>query len=193
MAPYCAIPRDYLSDAPLCQGPLNVWFQTGGFPDLDLSFLFCPFWEFPDFSGIFMICPSLLYQPMNSTYENSPERVRDTIRTSPEKVGNPPGLETPRLSFSQLLRAMGFLVSQHGQLQYPLPLFSAFPPWRACEVEVPYPFPPKGYFSDTCAIPYETRQNACDTPFCDTISKGYCAIWGGISLRFKVSQQSLMF
>ena len=24
-------------------------------------------------------------------------------------------------------------------------------------------------------------KNACDTPLCDTISKGYCAIWGGIS------------
>ena len=32
---------------------------------------------------------------------NSPERVRDTIRTFPEKSGKPPGLETPRLSFSQ--------------------------------------------------------------------------------------------
>ena len=29
--------------------------QTGGLPDLDLSFLFCPFWDFPDFSGIFPI------------------------------------------------------------------------------------------------------------------------------------------
>ena len=37
----------------LSQGPLNGGgFQTGGFPDLDLSFLFflfCPFWDFPDF------------------------------------------------------------------------------------------------------------------------------------------------
>ena len=43
------------------------------------------------------------------------------------------------------------------------------------------PPPPKGYLSNTCAIPYKTRQNACDTPLCDTISKGYCAIWRGIS------------
>ena len=28
----------------------------GGFPDLDLSFLFCPFGDFPDSSGIFPIC-----------------------------------------------------------------------------------------------------------------------------------------
>ena len=40
--------------------------------------------------------------------------------------------------------------------------------------------PQKGYLSDTCAIPYENRANGCDTPLCDTISKGYCAIWGGI-------------
>ena len=41
--------------------------------------------------------------------------------------------------------------------------------------------PQKGYLSDTCAIPYEKKANGCDTPLCDTISKGYCAIWGGIS------------
>ena len=36
-----------------------------------------------------------------------------------------------------------------------------------------------GYLSDTCAIPYENeKENACDTPLGDTISKGYCAIWG---------------
>ena len=52
----------------------------GGFPDLDLSFLFCPFWDFPDFSGnfpdlsgdgprIFPICPFPLSRPINSKYE----------------------------------------------------------------------------------------------------------------------------
>ena len=43
--------------------------------------------------------------------------------------------------------------------------------------------PQKGYLSDTCAIPFENKANGCDTPLCDTISKGYCAIWGGISHR----------
>ena len=47
-------------------------------------------------------------------------------------------------------------------------------------MEVRYP-PSKGvsqrYLRDT----YENRANGCDTPLCDTISKGYCAIWGGIS------------
>ena len=48
--------------------------------------------------------------------------------------------------------------------------------WR-CDT----PPPRKGYLSDTCATPYENKANGCDTPLCDTISKGYCAIWGGIS------------
>ena len=75
-------------------------------------------------------------------------------------------------------------------VRYPLPLFSAFPPWRACEAEVRYPPPPqKGYLSDTCAIPFENKENACNTPLCDTISKEYCAIWGGIS-HWAAKQQS---
>ena len=41
--------------------------------------------------------------------------------------------------------------------------------------------PQKGYLSDTCAIPFENKANGCDTPLGDTFSKGYCAIWGGIS------------
>ena len=49
------------------------------------------------------------------------------------------------------------------------------------EVRSPPPPPQKGYLSDTCAIPYENKANGCDTPLCDTISKGYCAIWGDIS------------
>ena len=86
------------------------------------------------------------------------------------------------LSDTPLLRAMGFLVSQHGQLgAIPPPPFWVFTPWRACEVEVRYPPPQKGYLSDTGAIPLENKANECDTPLCDTISKGYYAIWGGIS------------
>ena len=92
------------------QGPLN----GGGFPIWTCpSFfvLFCSFGTFPIF-WVFLICPGmargfsrlvlflflgLLAAPMR----NSPERVRDTIRTFPEESGKPPGLETPRLSFSQ--------------------------------------------------------------------------------------------
>ena len=60
----------------------------------------------------------------------------------------------------------------------PSPFSERFPPLRVCEVEVRYPPPQKGYLSDTCAIPYENKANGCDAPLCDTISKGYCAIWG---------------
>ena len=87
-------------------------FQTGVFPDLDLSFLFCPFWDFPEFSGIFLICSGmvrgfsrfvlfLFLGLLRAPTMNSPERVRDTIWTFPETSGKPPGLETPRFSFSQ--------------------------------------------------------------------------------------------
>ena len=94
------------------QGPPNGRFQTGGFPDLDLSFLFVlfrPFWDFPDFSGIFPICsgmvrglsrfvPFLFLGLLRAPTRNSPERVRDTIWTFPEKSGKPPGLEPPGLA-----------------------------------------------------------------------------------------------
>ena len=88
-------------------------FKRGGFPIWtcpSFSALFCPFWDFPDFfrdfpdllrdsPGIFPISPFPLSQPAPT--RNSPERVRDTIWTFPEKSGKHPGLETPRFSFSQ--------------------------------------------------------------------------------------------
>ena len=61
-------------------------------------------------------------------------------------------------------------------VRYPLPLFWAFPPWRACKSGGAIPH--KGYLSDTSAIPHDNKANGCDTPLCDTISKRYCAIWG---------------
>ena len=89
--------------------------------------------------------------------------------------------DTARLSQRYpLLRAMGFLVSQHGQLgaMAPPPFSERLPigehaKWR-CDTP-----PQKGYLSDTCAMPYENKANWCETPLCDTISKRYCAIWGG--------------
>ena len=80
--------------------------------------------------------------------------------------------DTARLSQRSIAR-YGVLVPQHGQLgAIPPPPFSErFP--LACEVEVRYT-PLSG------AMPYENKANGCDTPFCDTISKRYCAI-GGVS------------
>ena len=77
---------------------------------------------------------------------------------------------------------MGFLVSQHGQWgAIPPPPFLSISPLESMRSGGAIPPPQKGYLSDTCAIPYENKANGCDTPLCDTISKGYCAIRGGIS------------
>ena len=87
-------------------------FKRGGFPIWTCpSFfvLFCPFGTFP---GIFPICSGmvrgfsrfvlfLFLGLLRAPTRNSPERVRDTIWTFPEKSGKHPGLETPRFSFSQ--------------------------------------------------------------------------------------------
>ena len=94
-------------DANSTQGPLNGGVSNGGASrsGLFLPFfvLFCPFWDFPDFSGIFPICsgmvrgfsrfvPFLFFGLLRAPTRNSPERVRDTIWTFPEKSGKPPGL-----------------------------------------------------------------------------------------------------
>ena len=78
---------------------------------------------------------------------------------------------------------MGFLVSQHGQLGAipPPPLLSVSPVESIQSGGVIPPPPQKGYLSDTGVIPYKNKANGCDTPLCDTISKRYCAIGGGIS------------
>ena len=86
------------------------------------------------------------------------------------------------LSDTPPIARYGVLVSQHGQLgAIPPPPFSErFPigehaKWR-CDTP-----PQKGYLSDTCAIPYENKAKTCDTPLCDTISKGSCKRYGGVS------------
>ena len=72
-----------------------------------------PFWDFPDFSGIsrfpgdgpgiFPICPLPLSRPINSTYEEQSRKGPRHISDLFQKKWEPPGLETPRFSFSQLL------------------------------------------------------------------------------------------
>ena len=85
------------------------------------------------------------------------------------------------LSDTPLLRAMGFSMSQHGQLNaIPPPHFLSVSPLKSMPSAGAIPPPPqKGYLSDAGAIPYENKSNGCDTPLCDTISKGYCLIGGG--------------
>ena len=83
-----------------------------GFPIWTCPSFFCPFWDKKRFSGIFPICSGmvrgfsrfvlfLFLGLLRAPTRNSPERVRDTIWTFPEKSGKHPGLETPRFSFSQ--------------------------------------------------------------------------------------------
>ena len=70
-------------------------------------------------------------------------------------------------------------------VRYPLggapPPFLSVSPLESMRSGGAIPPPQKGYLSDTGAIPYENKASGCDTPLCDTISKGYCAIWGGTS------------
>ena len=84
-------------------------FKRGGFPDLDLSFLFLSFLGLSRFSGIIPICsgmvrgfsrfvPFLFLSLLRAPTRNSPERVHDTIWTFPEKMGNPPVWKLPGLA-----------------------------------------------------------------------------------------------
>ena len=77
----------------------------------------------PVVSQIFPICPGtlrgfsrfvlfLFLGLLTVPTRNSPERVCDTIWTFPEKSGKHPGLETPRLSFSQFRRLRNSNVTQ---------------------------------------------------------------------------------
>ena len=105
--------------------PRRVFQGWGGgvvkFGPVFLSFfvLFGTFPIFPEFSrfvrrlsGVFPICPSLSLGLLTAPTRNSPERVRDTIWTFPEKSGKPPGLETPRFSSSQTAR-----ICRHGHAE----------------------------------------------------------------------------
>ena len=85
-------------------------FQTGGFPDLDLSFLFCPFFvvlglsrgfsrfargwsgDFPDWSFLSF---SAYYQHLRGTV---PKGSATQSGPLPKKVGNPPAWKPPGLA-----------------------------------------------------------------------------------------------
>ena len=85
------------------------------------------------------------------------------------------------LSDTPLLRAMGFLVSQHGQLGAILPPpFLSVSPLEYMRSRGAIPPPQKGYLSDSSAIPYENKANGCDTPSAILSRKGI-ARYGGVS------------
>ena len=85
----------------------------------------------------------------------------------------------------RLLRAVGFSVSQHGQLgAIPPPPFLSVSPLESMRSGGAIPPPQKGYLSDTGAIPYE---NNCQAkwvrypPLRYYLERVLQAIWGGIS------------
>ena len=85
------------------------------------------------------------------------------------------------LSDTPFLRAMGFLVSQHGQLgAIPPPPSLSVSPLEHMRSRGEIPPPPKGYLSNTSAIPYENKANGCDTPPAILSRKGI-ARYGGVS------------
>ena len=114
----CCMIDHFLCACPPFQTPRDVLplrviqtggFQTGGFPDLDLSFLLCPvlsflglsrfFRDFPDLlgdgPGIFPIRLFSLSRPIKSTYE---EQSATQSGPFPKKVGNPPVWKHPGLA-----------------------------------------------------------------------------------------------
>ena len=95
---------------PSIKGRQTGVFQMGGFPDLDSSFLFCPFlsflglsrffWDFPDLlgdgPGIFPICPFPLSRPIKSTYEEQSRKgPRHNLDLSRKKWETPGFGNTP--------------------------------------------------------------------------------------------------
>ena len=88
------------------------------------------------------------------------------------------------LSDTPLLRTMGFLVSQHGQLCAipPPPFLSVSPLESIREVEVRYRPPSKGYLSDTCAIPYENKGMGAIPPSAILSRKGIARYGGYLAL-----------
>ena len=86
------------------------------------------------------------------------------------------------LSDTPLLRAMGFLVSQHGQLgAIPPPPFLTISPLQSTQNGGAIPPHKRGISAILARYPMKTKEMRAIPPLCDTISKGYCAIRGGIS------------
>ena len=94
------------------------------------------------------------------------------------------------LSDTPLLRAMGFLVSQHSQKgAIPPPFLSVSPPWRACKVGVRYPPLQRGISAILARYPMKTRQMGAIPPSAILSRKGI-ARYGGVSRTGPLSFQN---
>ena len=128
------------TDKHLSRAAKRWCFQPGGVSRSGVVLPFLSFLSFlglSRFSGIFPICsgmvrgfsrfvPFLFLSLLRAPTGNSPERVRDTIWTFPETIGKPPGLETPRFSFSQI----GRNYHRHKNLQDGIMLFGNY--FKSC-------------------------------------------------------------
>ena len=85
------------------------------------------------------------------------------------------------LSDTPLLRAMGFLVSQHGQLgAIPPPPFLSMSPLESIrKVEVRYPPPQKGISAILARYPMKTREMGAIPPSAILSRKGIASDMGG--------------
>ena len=84
-------------------------FETGGFPDRDLSLPFLSFLGV--FFFLFLFLCLAYYQHLRGTV---PKGFATQSGAFPKKVGKPPGLETLRFSFSQDVKSRGFsAISNH--------------------------------------------------------------------------------
>ena len=67
-------------------------------------------------------------------------------------------------------------------VHHPSPFSEHFPLGEHAKWRCDTPPPSKGVSQAILVrYPMKTRQNACDNPLCDTISKGYCGDMGGVS------------
>ena len=70
----------------------------------------------------------------------------------------------------------------------PSPFSERFPLGEHAKWRCDTPPLKRGISAILARYPYENKANGCDTPLCDTISKGYCAIWGGYLALGRLSE-----
>ena len=129
--------------------------------------------------------PQIIIVPISVPIFHGPQKGasgRGHVKKSQKVLSGPVLRARDYLSDTPLLRAMGFLVSQHGQWGAipPPPFLSVFPPWRACKVEVRYPPPKRGISAILARYPMKTRQTGAILPSAILSRKGI-ARYGGVS------------
>ena len=140
---------------------------------------------FPALRGFLPLC---FADSMVTNFEQFPEPFHDCHRPSSQRalgLKNMTALVAPycaitRDYLSPLLRAMGVLVSQHGQLgAIPPTPFLSVSPWEHAKWRCNTPPPTKGVSQRYLRDALWEQAKQARYPLCDSISKGYCAIGGG--------------